>query len=186
MCFMYSCSPAIPFTGIGWRDVALNPPNKDRTRICYDCYKEWRKTHPPSPRELNVNLINKIISILYIIYALYGLISFMSYGVGNWMGFLSGPGMVLIILFIFTHLVYGLVNKKIEFIPPAKAEKKKYNFNFPNIATQPSSFRRKQEIPNSLNYVKCDVCNQETTEEDLFTHPDGFKICSECIKRQKR
>lgn len=177
--------PAIPFMGIGWRDAFLNPPSKQRSRICNECYVEWRKTHPVLPRELNLNRINNIISLLYIVLAVYGLISFMQYGVANWMGFLSGTGLYLIVAFIFVHLFYGLINKKIEFVQPEKAEKKKYDFNFPNISSQPSPFHRKSEIPDTLNYVKCDVCHEEKLADDLFTHPDGFKICSKCIGRKR-
>lgn len=179
--------PTIPFTGIGWRDVALKPPSKYRSRICNECYKEWRKTHPASKRELNVELINKIISVLYIIYALYGLISFMQYGVGNWSSFLAGPGLILLIAFIFTHLVYGLINKKIEFVPQNPTqEKRKWEFSPPQPFNVQTPFRRKQEIPNTLNYAKCDICHVEMAEEDLFEHPNGTKICLDCIKRGKR
>jgi len=177
--------PVIPFTGIGWRDAFLNPPSKQRSRICNECFIEWRKTHPPAPRELNVARINNIISILYILLALYGLISFMSYGVDNWMGFLSGSGLWILVAFIFLNVFYGLVNKKIEFVQHEKGEKEKFEFNIPNISSQPSSFQQKPKIPETLNYTKCAVCNEEKLDDDLFTHPDGFKICSNCIGRKK-
>ena len=177
--------PAIPFMGIGWRDAYLNPPSKQRSRICNECYVVWRKTHPMLPRELNINRINNFISLGYILLALYGLILFMQHGVENWTSFLSGSGLYIIVAFIFLHLFYGLINKKIEFIPPAKSEKKKYAFDFPNIATNPSPFQRKPAIPETLNYSKCAICNEEKSDDDLFTHTDGYKVCANCIGRKK-
>lgn len=183
--------PAIPFIGIGWRDVILDPKSKYRTRICNECYAKWRKTHPVKKRTLNIKFINNIISLLMLVLAVYALLSFMDYGIGNWTGFLAGPGLVVIVGFIFLNLSYGLLNKKIEFVPPAKSEqKKKWEFNFPNIATQQPTFRQAQQkqmptIPTTLTYSHCDVCGLEKVDDELFTHPDGFKICSDCIRRQK-
>ena len=177
--------PAIPFMGIGWRDAFLNSPSKKRSRICNECFVEWRKTHPPLPRELNINRINNFISLGYILLALYGLIIFMDYGVENWMGFFGGAGLYVIVAFIFLHLFYGILNKKIEFVQPEKGEKKKFEFNFPNISSQPSPFQQKPVIPDTLDYVECAVCHEEKLEDDLFTHPDGFKICTTCIGRKK-
>lgn len=177
--------PAIPFTGIGWRDVYLNPPSKQRSRICNECYVEWRKTHPPGKRELNIKLIANIVSILYLVYAIYGLITFMQQGISNWSTWLSGHGLVVIIAFIFTHMFYGILTGKIEFVQPAKGEKKKYDFNFPDISSKPNTYQRKPEIPKALKYAECAICHKEKLEDDLFTHPDGFKICSNCIGRKK-
>ena len=177
--------PAIPFTGIGWRDAVLNPPSKQRSRICNECYVEWRKTHPPLPREINKGRINNIISLLYILLAVYGMISFLNFGVANWTGFIGGPGLYIIVAFIFLHMFYGILNGKIDFVQPAKGEKKKYDFNFPDISSKPNTYQRKPEIPKALKYAECAICKEEKLEDDLFTHPDGFKICSNCIGRKK-
>jgi len=179
--------PKIPFTGIGWRDVILDPNSKYRTRICNECFKEWRKSHPAKKREFNIKKINNIISILYLLYVVYGLVTFLGYGIDNWTGFLSGPGMILIVLFIFTHLAYGILNKKIDFVPPEKYQegKKKYEFNVPNYYNVKSPFQYKESVPNTLDYDKCALCKREVLKEDLFKHPNGFLICKECIGRRE-
>lgn len=181
--------PKVPFFGIGWRIVALNPPSKYRTKICNECFVEWRKEHPPSKRNINKERINKIIVLIEVIVVLYGLMTFASYGINNWMGFLSGPFIILFVILLFINVFYGLLNGKIEFVQPIQEtkEKKKYDFNFPNQYNVQAPFQRKEskEIPTSLYYNKCDVCNQEKLDSELFIHPDGFKICSDCIKRKK-
>lgn len=119
------------------------------------------------------------------------MLTFANYGIENWIRFLTGPGLIIIIAFVFTNLAYGILNKKITFVPPTTSnkEKSKWNFRPPEgqgLLMQSPFQRRQSEIPTSLHYSKCGVCNQEKLEDELFTHPDGFRICSECILRGKR
>jgi len=183
--------PFSPFSGIGWRDAPLEPGK--RARICNECYITWRKSHPPGKHESNTKLWNRVIMIAGLILALYGMWSFTQAG-SDWMGFLTGAGVVIIVGGLFLYIFHGIVNKRLEFVPPAKPaegeKKKKWDFNFPNPAKATSVIQPepKEEVPTTLEFDesrKCDICGNEKLEDELFVHPDGFQICNDCIARKK-
>jgi len=184
--------PFSPFSGIGWRDVSLDG-TKQRRRICNECFVTWRKEHPPTHRETNVKLWNKIIMIGALILALYGVWSFLEMGITNWSRFLTGGGLIIIVGGLFLYIAHGIVNKRIEFIPPEKpkGKKAKFELDMPNYwKTQPimRTQSSRQSSPKSLSYdedIICDVCGLEKEREEVFTHPDGFKICNDCIARKR-
>lgn len=176
--------PKLPFSGIGWRDVCLNPPSKERTKICNDCFKEFRKEHPPTKREINIPFWNKIIIMLILLVVVYGFYSFMSFGIGKWSYFLAGSFVYILVIIVFLNLFYGIINKKIEFKAPVVDKTKtkpKYEFNFPGQNMMKSPFQ-KSEPPKTLEYNTCDYCGEEKIDEDLFIKQDGSRVCLDCIK----
>jgi len=192
--------PFSPFSGIGWRDVILESGKRTRTRICNECYISWRKANPISPRSSNIKLWNRVVSIGALVLALYGLWAFTQTGLTNWMDFLTGPAIVLIVGGMFLYIFYGIINKRIEFAVPSaqdKSKKPNWNFNFPNPAHAESILQPKakeeatkdiNDVPSTLNFEEshtCDICGLEKQEQELFVHPNGFKICNDCIVRKK-
>jgi len=187
--------PFSPFSGIGWRDAMLEPGK--RSRICNECFINWRKTHPPAKHESNTKLWNKVIMVCGLVLALYGMWSFTQIG-SDWMSFLTGTGVILIIGGLFLYIFHGIINKRIDFVPPSKpekGEKRKFEFNFPNPMKSQSIIQPnpREEVPTTLEYddapslsnLKCDICGLEKLEDELFVHPDGFRICNDCIARKK-
>jgi recombinational DNA repair protein RecR len=99
---------------------------------------------------------------------------------------------------MFLYIFYGIINKRIEFAVPSaqdKSKKPNWDFNFPNPAHAESIFQPQQkatkdinDAPATLNFEEsqvCDICSLEKQEHELFVHPDGFKICNDCIARKK-